>query len=182
MKLLVLPAGSIIAAGEPVETATVFEYPDQVVPKAVLPDGYAFVDVAVPPDFSLSRWRYIDGELAPVALAEDEKAALKGYAASKRWDREQGGLMLGDIRVATDTTSMFKIRELKDNVAAGLIAVPFGFKAENGWADVDAPTIAAVYEAMVAHVQDCYTRERTVCQGIDAGDVRTTAAIDAAFA
>ncbi len=62
MKLLVIPDGSIIATGDPVETKTTFEYPDQIVPKHVVP-GYVFVEVDVPPGFVRQQYTHNKGKL-----------------------------------------------------------------------------------------------------------------------
>ncbi len=62
MKLLVIPDGSIIACGNYVETKTTFEYPDQIVPKVVVPK-HTFVDIDVPEGFVHQNYTYVGGKL-----------------------------------------------------------------------------------------------------------------------
>lgn len=109
-------------------------------------------------------------------------AALKAYAAQKRWEKEMGGMTVGGMPIKTDTEARVKIRELKDNIASGKLSAPYRFKAVSGWVAIDEATLTAVYDAIVQFVDDCFTTEDTVSQSIDARTITTFAAIDAAFA
>ncbi len=133
---------------------------------------------------------FADGQVtatrSAVAMSGDEiaarKAALRAYAAGCRWNKEQGGIAVGGVSIATDDASQRKIAELRRRVAAQEVAVPFGFKAQSGWVDVDEPTIIAIDQAVAAHVAACYALEREVDADIDAGTLTTEAAVAAAFA
>ena len=107
---------------------------------------------------------------------------LKAHAATRRWEKEQGGITLpGNVKVATDTPAQVKIAELRRRVAAREVAVPFSFKAASGWTDLTENAIIAVDKAVAAHIQACYATERQISDAIDAGTITTTAEIDAAF-
>lgn len=65
MKLLILNDGRILAAGECEETDELLTYPEQIIPKHVLPE-YQILDLDVPDDFSVSGYTYKDGQFLPV--------------------------------------------------------------------------------------------------------------------
>jgi hypothetical protein len=111
------------------------------------------------------------------------KAQLKAYAADRRWRKETGGVTLpSGVIVRTDDAAQRKVAELRRRAEAGEIMLPFGFKAAAGWIDVGLPAIAAIDQAIAAHVAGCYALERQIAGGIDAGTIATTMQIDAAFA
>lgn len=119
---------------------------------------------------------------APTMSTPPTKAQLKAYAADRRWRKETGGVMLPNgVVVKTDDAAQRKVAELRRRADAGEIALPFGFKTETGWIDVDLPAIEAIDQAIAAHVAACYVLERQVDSEIEAGAVTTTAQIDAAF-
>lgn len=123
-----------------------------------------------------------DGPGAPAMSIPPTNDRLKAYAADRRWRKETGGVALPNgVVVKTDAASQRKVAELRSRSANGEIALPFGFKAANGWIDVDLPTIEAIDRAIAAHVAACYAIERQVDGEIEGGVVTTTAQIDAAF-
>lgn len=63
MKLLVLDTGMIVTCGEYVETETEFLYSGLTVPKDALPENYQQVEVDVPADFQIYKYKYIGGQL-----------------------------------------------------------------------------------------------------------------------
>jgi hypothetical protein len=109
---------------------------------------------------------------------------LLAYAAERRWLAETGGVVVAGIHVATDDRSQRKISELRRRAELGEIRTPFGFKADNGWMDLDLPSIVTVDRVVATHVQACYVTERTLVEGItaDKPTITTKEEIDAAFA
>lgn len=116
----------------------------------------------------------------PEMSPEAQKAALRAYAADKRWRVEVGGITLGGMRVSTDGVAQRKISELRRRVESGEVAVPFGFKAASGWIDLGLEQIVAVDRAVAAHVAAGYARERIVCAAIEAETITAQGQIDAA--
>ena len=124
-----------------------------------------------------------DAPGAPAMSVPPTKAQLKAYAADRRWRKETGGVALPNgVVLRTDDAAQRKVAELRRRADAGEIALPFGFKTETGWIDVDLPAIEAIDQAIAAHVAACYAIERQIDGEIDAGAVTTTAQIGAAFA
>ena len=119
-------------------------------------------------------------EFGPVpAPPPPTKAALKAYAADKRWRVETGGITVAGATIATDRDSQSMI--------TGAFAYsqahpdqPISYKANSGWVTLDAATLAAIASAVGAHVQASFAIEATVVAAIDAGTITTFAAIDAA--
>lgn len=89
------------------------------------------------------------------------KLNLKQAVTNKRWEVETSGLDLpGGGRVATGTTDQNRISNVITNAtAAGLTSVDF--KAENGWVTLTIEEIRGIATAIAAHVQACFSAERT---------------------
>lgn len=71
MKLLVLPNKNILATGDCTETDTEIRYPDQIVPKHVVP-GYQFVEADLPNDFAPGKYLWDNGFVANPDYVEPE--------------------------------------------------------------------------------------------------------------
>lgn len=110
----------------------------------------------------------------------ESKAVLKEHAKARRHAAEYGGIAVAGVAVATDAASQAKIKMALDLLAAGVIAGPIKFKADNGWFDLGQAALAAVVAAVALHVQACYAKEAEISAAIDAGTIATAAAIDAA--
>ncbi len=125
-------------------------------------DGFALV-VHVPPE------------------PEPEPVDLVAYAADRRWQREVGGLMFAGFHFATDDRSKMMIIGAR---AAAAAAPDFTteWKLPGGFVTLDADTIIAISDAVLAHVAESFAAEAQVLAAIDAGAITTTAEIDAAFA
>jgi hypothetical protein len=63
MKLLVLDTKQILATGDCIETDTELQYPDQIVPKHVVP-GYQFVEADLPADYAPGKYLWDNGFIA----------------------------------------------------------------------------------------------------------------------
>ena len=61
MNILYIPDGQILAIGDFVETDDLLTYPDQIVPKHVVP-SYVIVDVTLPHDFAYGKYLYQNNE------------------------------------------------------------------------------------------------------------------------
>lgn len=121
-----------------------------------------------------------DGEAfsTPVAPAPT-KSDLVAYAADKRWQVETGGITVNGATIDTSRESQAMITGAYTYSQAHPSEL-IRFKAASGWTTLDAPTLAAIATAVGAHVQSCFAVEETVDGAIEAGTIKTIAAIDAA--
>jgi hypothetical protein len=44
------------------------------------------------------------------------------------------------------------------------------WKAKNGWFQIDAATLTAIADAVRAHVQACFDKEKLLCEQIDSAE------------
>jgi hypothetical protein len=120
-------------------------------------------------------------EKTSAALVRDA-IPLPAYAATKRWERETGGIALPDgYHIATDPVAQSKIAAAKTAFDNGAISGPIDFKMKDGWVSADADMVTAIYSAVVVHVQMCYAKEREVAEAIANGKILTKEEIDKAF-
>lgn len=99
----------------------------------------------------------------PVAVV-----SKKGALAAYRYEKEVGGLtMPNGMRVATDDRSKSLITGARlDTMADPTILTDW--KADTGWIQINADTVAMIATAVAAHVRACFTAERAHCATIDA--------------
>lgn len=112
---------------------------------------------------------------------EPEPADLVAYAASRRWQHEVGGLMFAGFHIATDDRSKLMIVGARATASADPDFTT-EWKLPGGFITLDADTIIAVSDAVLAHVAECFAIEAQVLAAIADGTVTTTAGIDTAFA
>jgi len=110
-----------------------------------------------------------------------EPPDLKAYLADKRWQAEVGGIEVGGVPVATDDRSKMMIMGARLKAEADP-SFTTAWKSGDGFATLDAPTLIAVSDAVLAHVDRCFAIEAELGKGIAHGTVKTTAEIDTAFA
>jgi hypothetical protein len=107
---------------------------------------------------------------------------LNAYTATKRWEREVGGIVVGGLDVATDDRSKIMIsgarmKADKDPAFTAQWKCPDG-----SFITLDAATIIHASDAVLDHVNDCFSIEADVLAAIGDGSISTTAEVDAAFA
>lgn len=106
---------------------------------------------------------------------------LVAYAANRRWQREVGGITVGDVPVATDDRSKIMIVGARAAAAAdpGWTTVWLG---SDGVAyPLDAEAMVAISDAVQRHVSASFAAFSEVKAAIDAGTLTTAAMVDAAF-
>jgi hypothetical protein len=119
-------------------------------------------------------------EPEPEPKPEPQPVDLVAYAAQKRWEVETGGIMVAGVPVATDDRSKIMIigARVKADADANFTTQ---WKLPSGdFLTIDAATLIAISDAVLAHVDACFAVEATVLAGIAAGTITTTANIDAA--
>lgn len=121
----------------------------------------------------------VEAAMASADPVEQARAALIAYAADKRWQIEVGGISIGGIDVATDDRSKTMIMGARIKADSNP-AFSTRWKTQAGFAVLTAGEIIAISDAVLAHVDACFTAEATVLAAIEAGTITTSAEIDAA--
>lgn len=119
----------------------------------------------------------IDGEADP----NHPGLTLAEYAAAKRWEKEVGGVEVNGMTVATDDRSKMLISGARQGAENNdHFKVRFKF-ADGSFAEIDAPAIITISDAVLAHVQHCFAIEDRVQQAISDGTITSTSQIDTEF-
>lgn len=125
---------------------------------------------------------WLPDDASEVVAFLDPEPNLYEYAAQRRWEKEVGGVEVGGITVMTDDRSKTLIAGARMG-ADNDPSFTAQFKPAGGsFMEIDAVTIAAISDAVLAHTQACFAIEASVVSSIDAGTITSTAEIDAAFA
>jgi len=107
--------------------------------------------------------------------------SLLRYATNTRYMKEIGGIAVNGMSVMTTRDSQQQITTAYQHANADP-AFTWDWKSQDGkFYHLDAPGIIAMSDAVKAHVQDCFSTEKEVVDGINNGTITTTAQIDAAF-
>lgn len=94
----------------------------------------------------------------PMTL-ERAKAEKLAELAAARYEREVGGITIGGARIKTDRESQATITGAFISLSQGL-AQTIDWKAEGGqWVTLNLAQIQPIAQAVVAHVQACFTAE-----------------------
>jgi len=96
----------------------------------------------------------------------DIKQQLIAAATALRWEKETGGIELGGVRVGTTLDDQNRISGVLSAIALGGL-VEVDFKAQNGWVKLTALEIQGIAQYISAHVQACFTAERTHHESIE---------------
>mgnify|MGYP001209408131 CR=1 FL=1 len=107
---------------------------------------------------------------------------LQAYVANARWKAETGGITVGGIAVHTDDRSKMMLMGARVHAAADPGFTTPWKTSDGSFVILDAATITALSNAVLAHVNACFAREAEVQAAILEETVTTTAAIDGAFA
>lgn len=100
---------------------------------------------------------------------EQVKAAKLAEIAQDRWIQETGGLEINGVRIATDDRSQGLIAGAAMKAMQDA-AYTCWWKGEAGWALLNAQTILAIADAVRAHVQACFDKERLLDTDIEAAE------------
>lgn len=117
--------------------------------------------------------------VAPGASDRRRHAALRAYAADKRYAVETGGLVVGGRRIDTSRDSQALITGAHAYVSAADVPT-VEFKAAGGWVTLTRADVQGIALAVAAHVQACFAVERAIDTAIEADEITSTTEIDAA--
>lgn len=107
------------------------------------------------------------------------KAALKAYAAQKRYAVETGGMTVMGMAVPTDRETQSKLAGAVLAFQSGALSGSIDWKASSGWLTLDQATVTALASAVAAHVQAAFSKEKLISDDIESGVITTSSAIDA---
>lgn len=102
----------------------------------------------------------------PVTL-ESVKAAKLAQIADWRYSREIRGVSLDGVLIKTDRESQATINGAYSSIKDGLLAGVDWKAADGNFVTLGLPEITAIAQAVAAHVQDCFTKEKTLSQQVD---------------
>ena len=119
--------------------------------------------------------------ITPAMKEAQAQAALLDYVANKRWEKETGGITVSGFAIATDAQSQTKI--LGARVAADSdSSFTTEWKSPDGtFTTIDAPTIIAISNAVLSHVQSCFALESQIINDIENGIITTKEQVDSSF-
>lgn len=125
-------------------------------------------------------------DLSHLITAEAKTEAARQTALSRlanlRWRYETGGIVLENgARVSSTRESQGQIGSAVLSVQSGLITDSIAWKTDQGWMELDAPTILALAAQVSAHVQACFAAERIVADQIAATAQPAALDIEMAF-
>lgn len=123
----------------------------------------------------------LDAAMAAYDPADEHRCQLIAYAASKRWDAENGGTLVGGIPVATDDRSKIMIMGARVAAAANSDWETVWHGADGQTYPLNAAQMIAISDAVEAHVNATFATFASVKADIEAGKITKTAKIDSAF-
>jgi hypothetical protein len=121
-------------------------------------------------------------ELAEVFAVQYPGGMLLTYAADLRWRKETGGITVGGVPILTDDRAQLKVAGARIGADADPEFTTVWDGADGGSYPIDAATVIAISNAVLAHVNECFKTYSTIKGDIDAGTITTREDIDTAFA
>lgn len=110
-----------------------------------------------------------------------DAAALRAYSATARWRKENGGMTIGGLTVATDDRSKALIQGAYLQAQRDPAFTAQWKTSSGSFVTISAAEIEAVALAVAAHIQACFAKEAEVVQAIDDDIIDSFAQIDDAF-
>lgn len=116
--------------------------------------------------------------LAPLGLG----FSLLHYAEQRRWEKETAGITVAGVPIATDDRSKQMVLGARVAAMADENFTTNWVAADGAIYQLDAATVTAISDAVLAHVRACFAVYATVRQEIATNTITTKAQVDAAFA
>lgn len=110
-----------------------------------------------------------------------DRETLLTWAATARRQKEAAGIDFNGIRIETDEQSRAVLTAAYVRAQDPAYTIPNWKIADGVYVTLDAETIKAVGTAVSDHVQSCFDLNRSIDDGIMAGDITTREQIAAAF-
>jgi len=142
---------------------------------AIRKDGQGWRAVNGPADVTVDE---VFGETVPAENTKwdgtqwvEDIDRIKAYKiadlASYRYDRETAGITVNGARIKTDRESQAMITGAKSYSDLNE-TVAIDWKGDGGWVTINRTVILAIAQAVAAHVQACFSRERVHAEAINA--------------
>lgn len=133
--------------------------------------------VVVPPEVGAAG-TVAPPEPPPVTL-ESAKEQKRGEIAQWRYTKETRGVSLDGVLVKTDRESQAAINRAYSAMKDGLITSVDWKAADGGFVVLGLSEITAIAQAVAAHVQGCFTKEKTLVEQVnEAATIAEVQAID----
>jgi hypothetical protein len=101
----------------------------------------------------------------PTPLTDADRNIKLAELTDARYAAETGGITLNGITVRTDRESQAMLNGAYTTCQMNPDAI-IDWKGVNGWVQLDASAITAIAQAVSAHVQSCFTRERLLAEQV----------------
>ena len=103
-----------------------------------------------------------------VVFLEEEKKKLRQEAADKRYEKEVSGILVDGLPINTSRESQAMITAAFAAFKNGLLTT-INWKCSNGtWITLDETQFASIAQAVIDHVQVCFSEEQVKTTEIDA--------------
>lgn len=99
----------------------------------------------------------------PADVLADKLAEL----AALRYEKETAGITVAGASIKTDRESQATLASAYTSMKNGLLA-QVDWKASNGWVTVTLAQLEPIAQAVAAHVQACFSRERALASALQA--------------
>jgi hypothetical protein len=107
---------------------------------------------------------------------------LLAYAADRRWQIETGGITAAGLAIATDDRSKLMLAGARIKAQADESFTTTWFGADGSATQLDAGQIVAISDAVLDHVDRCFSRFAAIRAAIAEDEIGSREEIDAAFA
>lgn len=112
-------------------------------------------------------WIIQDPPLPPIPTVAEVKAAQKNKIAASRFDYETGGITVNGAVIKTDRESQATLTGAWVTVQI-FPTILIDWKGANGWVQIDKAIVETLAAAVGTHVQACFTKEKSLCDLVDA--------------
>lgn len=124
------------------------------------------------------QWTYVYAiEDAPILTPQE----LYTYNADKRWQAETGGFLFNGMTVSTDDRSKTMLIGARIKADSDPQFTTRWKAPDGSFITLDATTVIAVSDAVLAHVDACFTKEAAIMLSIDDAIIKNYEQIDTAW-
>lgn len=120
-------------------------------------------------------------QYVPPAPEPEPEMSLVDYTANRRWQKETDGVNFYGVTIATDDRSKMMIMGARMAAENDPNFTTKWKIANETFIDLDAETLIAISDAVLAHVANCFAIEEQVLGLIQSGAVTTKEQIDQHF-
>jgi hypothetical protein len=105
-------------------------------------------------------------EITPKSVEQVKQQKLQEIA-TKRYEKETGGITLGESKITTD-------RQTQATITSALLRLQrkpeelIDWKGEAGWTQLNKAAVEVIADAVGDHVQACFTAEKNAVQALEA--------------